>query len=162
MEEIAAKEHSLISPDVEPESKVDAAAHNAQLAADRLTQLQYLQADFENLKKQAAKEKLEWIKCSNEDLIKELLAVLDSFDQALEVEKNEGTKKLYQQLFGILEKNGLKKIDAVGKQFDPYYHEVLMQEPSKYPEGTILEELQKGYILNSKVIRHTKVKIAGT
>lgn len=139
----------------------DESAQNAKLAADRLTQLTYLQADFDNLKKQCAKEKLEGIKFANENLIGELLAVLDSFDQALEVDKSAGIKQLYQQLYSILEKNGLKKIDAVGKTFDPYYHEVLIREPSNYPEDMIIEELQKGYVLNSKVIRHSKVKISG-
>lgn len=135
---------------------------NAKLAADRLTQLKYLQADFDNLKKQCDKEKSECVKFANEELIRELLHVLDSFDQALEIDKNEGIKQLYQQFFSILEKNGLKKIDAIGKTFDPYYHEALIQEKSVYPEGTILEELQKGYLLNSKVIRSSKVKISGS
>ena len=60
----------------------------------------------------------------------------------------------------ILEKEGLKKISAVGEQFDPYKHEVLLSEKSSKAEDTILEELQTGYMLKDKVIRHTKVKVA--
>lgn len=131
------------------------------LAAERLTQLQYLQADFDNLRKQCAKEKAEYIKCANENIIVDLLSFLDGFEKALEVEKSEGLKNLYQQFCTILKQHGLKKIDAVGKKFDPYLHEVLIKEKSEKEEGTILEELQQGYLLNSKVIRPSKVKISG-
>ena len=68
-------------------------------------------------------------------------------------------KLIYSQLIDTLHSQGLKHITCQGKKFDPYYHEVLLAEESKEPDNTITEELQKGYLLNDKVIRHCKVKI---
>lgn len=131
------------------------------IAAERLVQLQYLKADLENIQKRFEKEKIEFVEFANANLIKELLNFLDSFEKAVSLEKSPGLNNLYQQFFTILEKNGLKVIEAKGKKFDPYYHEVIAKEKSDLESGTILEELQKGYLLNSKVIRQSKVKISG-
>lgn len=127
--------------------------------------LQHLQAEFENYKKRAAKEGCELIKCANEDLIIKLLPIIDNFEIALKScrEKDgfyKGTELIYSQLIDTLRSQGLKHIECLGKKFDPYYHEVLLAEESKEPENTIIEELQKGYMLNDKVIRHSKVKIS--
>ena len=73
----------------------------------------------------------------------------------------EGIKIIYAQLHSILEAEGMKPIKATGEKFDTYKHEVLMKEESDKPEDTILEEFQKGYMLNDKVLRHSKVKISG-
>ena len=101
----------------------------------------------------------------NENLIKELLTVLDDFEMANTHAKNkedlEGLNLIHKNLLKILEKFGLKKIETKGKKFDHNYHEVLLKEPSDKEEGVILEELQAGYLLNGKVIRHSKVKISG-
>jgi molecular chaperone GrpE len=138
---------------------------NSKLASDRLTQLQYLQADFENLQKRLARETAETIAYASEDLIVQLLPVLDSLEKAIEAEKDakhsKGLSSLHNQIYGILEKNGLKRIKAVGEKFDPYYHEALLTEKSQKEEGIVLDELQAGYMLNNKVIRHSKVKISG-
>jgi len=135
------------------------------LAEERLNKLKYLQADFENYKKSFEKEKKDIIKLANEGLVKDLLTIIDELEKALpsiENEKNkDGLNLLYRKLIKTLESHGLKEIEAVGKKFDPYYHEALLRENSDKAEGTILEELQKGYILKGKVIRHTKVKISG-
>jgi len=138
---------------------------NSKLAEDRLTQLQYLQADFENLQKRLARETAETIAYASEDLIAQLLPVLDSLEKAVEAEKDsrlsKGFASIHRQLWGILEKNGLKRIKAVGEKFDPYYHEALLREKSQKEEGVVVEELLAGYILNNKVIRHSKVKVSG-
>lgn len=128
--------------------------------------LKRLQAEFENYKKWNVKEKTEFAKYANADMIEKMLPVLDSFEIALknthEKEKFiEGMKMIYAQLHSMLESEGLKPIKAVGEKFDPYRHEVLMKEASDKPEETILEEFQKGYMLNDKVLRHSKVKISG-
>jgi molecular chaperone GrpE len=132
-------------------------------------QLLRLQAEFENYKKQLDKEKEEFMLNANESLIKDLLIVLDDFERAIkEIKKHRGGDKklidgfelIYKNFFKILEQRGLKRIDALGKKFDPYYHEALLQAHSEEEEGTILEEFQKGYLLNNKVIRHSKVKIS--
>jgi molecular chaperone GrpE len=126
--------------------------------------LQHLQAEFENYKKRAAKESCELIKCANEDLILRLLPIIDNFELALKSCREDsdfykGMKLIYSQLIDTLHSQGLKHIECSGKKFDPYYHEVLLAEEGKEADSTITEELQKGYILNDKVIRHSKVKI---
>ncbi len=135
------------------------------LAEERFTQLKYMQADFENYKKRFERERENIIRLANERLIKQLLPIIDDFERALESMKNEKDKKglslIYKNFLNLLEKNGLKKIEALGKKFDPYYHEAILKEKSEKEENTILEEIQKGYTLNSKVIRHAKVKVAG-
>jgi molecular chaperone GrpE len=134
------------------------------LAEERLKNLRYLQADFDNYRKQFEKEKLNIIKLANENLIKELIIILDDFENALNLieneKNNEGLKLLHKKFFKTLENNGLKQIEALGKKFDPNFHEVLMKEISEAEEGTILEEIQKGFMLQSKVIRPSKVKIS--
>ena len=138
-----------------------------QKTIDELTDtLKRLQAEFENYKKRVDKEKTEFVKYAHADLIAQMLPVLDSFEIALKntTEKEkfvEGIKIIYAQLYSVLEAEGLKPIKATGEKFDPYKHEVLMKEESDKPDDTILEEFQKGYMLNDKVLRHSKVKISG-
>ena len=128
--------------------------------------LKRLQAEFENYKKWNAKEKSEFLKYAHADVIAQMLPVLDSFEIALKNTNDkdkfiEGMKIVYAQLHSMLGAEGLKPIKATGEKFDPYKHEVLMKEESDKPEETILEEFQKGYMLNDKVLRHSKVKISG-
>ncbi len=128
--------------------------------------LQRVQADFINYKKRAEKEKLTCQEYGNADLIKKLLPVLDSFEQALKnTEDSEkfrkGMEMIHIQFLDVLNHEGLCHIDAQGKKFDPYKHEVLMKENSDKDEDTILDELQKGYQLKGKILRHSKVKISG-
>ncbi len=146
-------------------------AEKKELAVDELKKkaeeykdsLQRLQADFENYKKRCEKENSSFRKYANAQLIKSLLPILDSFELALknnsEHEKFvKGVEMIYAQLYSMLEDIGLKKIEAEGRQFDPYAHEVLLQEESE-KDGIVLEELQKGYELDDVVIRHSKVKV---
>ena len=123
-----------------------------------LEQLQRLQAEFDNYRKRTEKEKQEILKSANKDLIIKLLNILDNFELALKHTNNEGIKMIYSELYSILEKQGLISIKAQGK-FNPELHEVLIQEEGK-KDGIILEELQKGYTLNDKLIRASKVKIS--
>ncbi|HDM22302.1 MAG: nucleotide exchange factor GrpE [Methanomicrobia archaeon] len=124
---------------------------------DNLNQMKKIQADFINYRKRMEKEKEEFIKYANSDLILKLLDVLDNLERASE-SGDEGIKLIYKQFRSILEKEGLEEIDATGK-FDPYYHEVIAVENSECEDGTILEVLQKGYMFNNKVLRHAKVKV---
>ena len=138
----------------------------AKLADKYLSKLQYLQADFENYKKRAEKEKENWRKYSNETLIKNFLFVLDNFEQALaNIPKDSqimtGLKIIFKQFWKILESEGLKPIKAVGEKFDPFKHEALMVVENKdKEEDTIIEQIQKGYMLHTKVIRPSKVMVA--
>ena len=127
--------------------------------------LQHLQAEFENYKKRIDKENENFIKYSSQNLIIKLLPIVDSFESALKnhQDKNkflEGMKLVFSQFYSALEKEGLKQIDPLNEKFDPYKHEVIMHEKDDKPDNTIIEVLQKGYILNDKVIRHANVKIA--
>jgi len=126
--------------------------------------LQRLQADFENYKKRIEKENLERARYAKAEVIVKLLPVLDSFELALKNSKNheefkKGVELIYSQFFQTLEDMGLRPVQTNGK-FDPYKHEVLLTETSDKEDGTILEELQKGYALNERIIRHSKIKVA--
>jgi len=126
--------------------------------------LQRLQAEFENYKKYIEKSKAEFLKYAHADIIEKLLPVLDSFELALKNTSDKeklikGIELIYTQLYSLLEREGLKKIEANGK-FDPHLHEVLLKEESDKEEDLILEELQKGYMLGEKVLRHSKVKVS--
>lgn len=134
------------------------------LAGERLNQLQYLQADFDNFRRWCAKEKGLMTELANERLIGDLLVILDDFERALpslEQEKNrKGMDMIYKKFAKILSAYGLEPIDCVGKKFDPGYHEALCTEKCGKEQNTVIEELGKGYRLKSKVIRPSKVKIA--
>lgn len=116
-----------------------------------------VQADFENYTKRIEKEQAMFKEYAEQNLMKELLPVLDSFELAM---KDENVKAIYNQLWQILSSQGLQRIEALDKKFDPYLHEVLMQEDSKKEKGTVLEELQAGYKFKEIVIRPAKVKVA--
>jgi molecular chaperone GrpE len=139
-------------------------AEKTKLAEDRLNQIRYLHADFDNYRKNFEREKEAIVKLANENLIKELLVILDEFELAINSmgsEKNkEGLSMLYRNFCRVLEKHGLKQIKALGEKFDPSLHEALMKEPSEREDGIILREIQKGFMLNSKVIRPSRVIIS--
>lgn len=127
--------------------------------------LQRLQAEFENYKKRVEKEKGEFVIYAKADLIAKLLPALDSFELAIKntADKEKfikGIELIFAQLYSLLESEGLRPIKAEGEKFDPYKHEVLMKQKSGKEEDIILEELQKGYMLNNKVLRHSKVKVS--
>ena len=134
------------------------------LADERLNHLKYLQADFDNFRKWSEKEKASIIALANENLIKDLLVILDDFEQALpslEREENrEGMKMVQKKLVKILKEYGLQPIECKGEKFDPQFHDVICKERCSEESNTILEDISKGYQLKSKVIRPSKVKIA--
>ena len=133
------------------------------LAGERLTRLQYLQADFDNYRKSLEREREQVIQLAGESLVRDLLPVLDDLERALpslDQEKNrEGFQLLSRKLHKILENHGLRSIEIHGR-FDPNFHEAIAKGESTEEDGTILEEYQRGYLLRSKVIRPSKVKIA--
>lgn len=127
-----------------------------------------LQADFENYKKRAIKEKQDIVKYSLEDIIVDILPVIDSFNRALDIENTdneegiyEGLKMINSQLIETLEKKGLKEIDALNREFDPNYHNAISQEESEDKESNIVVKVyQAGYMLNDKVIRPSMVVVS--
>jgi molecular chaperone GrpE len=132
----------------------------------------WLAADFDNYKKRALKEKEEFLKFSNAGLIREFLVVADNLERAMASlpsdDMDEGLLKLKQgvdltlrQFKSLLEKQGVTKIETVGEPFDPRLHEVVFQEPTdQFPDGTVMEELQSGYMLHERVLRPALVKVA--
>jgi molecular chaperone GrpE len=127
--------------------------------------LQRLQAEFENYRKRVDKEKDEFVKYAKADLICKILPILDTFEIAFRNTNDrekfvKGMEMVYAQLFSGLEAEGLRPIEALGKKFDPYMHEVMLKQKSCAEDGVVLEELQRGYTINGKVLRHSKVKIS--
>jgi molecular chaperone GrpE len=120
---------------------------------------QRLQAEFDNYRKRVLKDSENFTIYATEALISKLLPVLDTFDLALKAQPDQGMQMIRDQLMAVLEDAGLKAIDTQGK-FNPSVHEVLLAQKSDKEAGTILEELQKGYSLGEKVLRHSKVKIS--
>jgi molecular chaperone GrpE len=136
------------------------------LAGERLTRLQYLQADFDNYRKSLEREKEQAIRLAGESLVRDLLPVLDDLDKALPSltqEKNrEGFLLLSRKLYRILRNQGLERIECLGKKFDPNLHEAIAKGGGSGEDGVVLEEYQTGYLFRSKVLRPAKVKIAET
>ena len=134
------------------------------LAEENIEKLKYLQADFDNYRKKFDKERETIIKLANENLIKELIIILDDFENSIRLtednENREGILLLKKKFFSLLQKHGLKEIEVLGKKFDPHFHEVLCKELSEHDDDEVIEEVQKGYFLGSKLIRPSKVKIS--
>jgi len=130
--------------------------------------LKRLQADFENYIKRTEKEKQELMQVANYKLIMKLLTIIDDFEASLNVIKREGNKKviegiemIFNNLYRVLDSEGLKPINVKGEKFDPYKHEVIGKVISnEHEEGLILEEIKKGYTYQNKIIRPSMVKIA--
>jgi len=130
--------------------------------------LQRKQAEFENYRKQVDKRFIEMKELANKNLIFKLLPVVDNFNLALksaDTNSNpedfiKGVELIYSQLFSFLENNNVQSMVTEKKKFDPYFHEALMKVDSDLPENMIIEELQKGFLLHDRVLRHAKVKIS--
>jgi molecular chaperone GrpE len=127
------------------------------------------QAEIENIKKRNKKEKEDWLKYANESLIKDLLPSLDSLEKALAHTNNENTLDALRDgvgltlkgLKGALSRSGLEEVRAKGEIFDPSFHEAVSQvENNDMKPGTIVEELQKGYLLNTRLIRPAMVVVS--
>jgi molecular chaperone GrpE len=136
-------------------------------AVDYKTQLLYMQADFENFRRRVDREKDDLRRYANEGLILELLNAYENLERALAAARksddqiSRGLEMVYNDLSSVLQRHGLRPIDAVGKRFDPRFHEAVLQGTAEdVDEETVLEEYQRGYTLNSKVIRCAKVKVS--
>jgi molecular chaperone GrpE len=129
-----------------------------------------LYAEFDNARKRMDREKLDFIRYANQDLIVDFLNILDDLERSVEAARAKhedytaflkGVEMVMSHIYDLLKKNEVKPIEAKGKIFDPHCHEALMQEENEnVDEGTILEEFQKGYMLGDRVIRTNKVKVS--
>lgn len=127
-------------------------------------------ADFDNYRKRVAKEKEDLVCFANERLICDLLPVLDNLERALSVDLDQagmdnvlaGVKMVSEQLHSLLHSCGLEPVEAVGQIFDPNHHEAVGVLPTTdQDEGTVVSEMQKGYSLKGKILRHSMVHVAG-
>ncbi|MEF2765008.1 MAG: nucleotide exchange factor GrpE [Mediterraneibacter sp.] len=133
---------------------------------DRLTRQM---AEFDNFRKRTEKEKSQMYEIGARDIIEKILPIVDNFERGLssmpEEEKAtpfaEGMEKVYKQLMTTLESIDVKPIEAVGKEFDPDFHNAVMHvEDEELGENIIAEEFQKGYTYRNNVVRHSMVKVA--
>ena len=133
---------------------------------DRLTRQM---AEFDNFRKRTEKEKSQMYEIGAKDIIDKILPVVDNFERGLngvkEEEKNDpfiqGMEMVYKQLMTTLEGVGVKPIEAVGKEFNPDFHNAVMHvEDENFGENIVAEEFQKGYMYRDSVVRHSMVKVA--
>ena len=133
---------------------------------DRLLRLA---ADFENYKKRTTREKEDWTKFANEDLIKAILPFIDNLERAVNHAQKvadtgvliEGVRLTLQQLLQALNKFGLSSFESVGKPFDPAKHEaMLVVETNQHEPNQVVEEFQKGYLLNDRLLRPATVSVS--
>jgi molecular chaperone GrpE len=125
-------------------------------------------AEFDNFKKRSIKERFDLLKTAAQETITSLLPILDDFDRAKKSAESgkeifsEGVQLVYQKLYSTLEHKGLKSMDTDGADFDPEWHEAVtdIPAPSEYMRGKIIDTLEKGFILNEKIIRYAKVVVA--
>lgn len=153
----------------EKKQSVNKQETNLQQEIEELTSLlKRVQADFDNFRKRTQKEKEDFGKYLNMDLILRILPVMDNFKLALrhlpkDLESNEwvhGIWHIEKQLEQILNDEGVTEIETTGKKFDPSFHEALEEVASEEPPETIIETITNGYMMGDKLIRPAKVKIS--
>ena len=152
-------------------------AHLKQLLDEKTQQAEFskaqyarLAADFENFRRRTVKEKENLELQVKKNVITELLPVVDNFERARTQLKPEGEGEkaihssyqgVYKTLVECLKKMGVSAMRPEGQEFDPNYHEAMLREPSnEYPEGTVIEQLMRGYVLGDIILRHAMVKVA--
>jgi molecular chaperone GrpE len=126
------------------------------------------QADFENYKKRATREKEDAVKYANSSLLQRLVSILDNFELGLAAAKTEGKQSpiysgmvlVQKQLNDLLEENGLQAIEAENKQFDPNLHEAIAHEPSETAEGTVIRQARRGYRFKDRLLRPARVVVS--
>lgn len=128
-----------------------------------------LYSEFDNFRRRTAKERIELYKNASEELINELLPVLDDFERAIDAMSksndinvlSEGVSLVHHKMANILKNKGLSSFDAVGKDFNPDYHEAITKipAPKKKLKGKVVDVIEKGYKLNDKVLRYAKVVV---
>ena len=126
-------------------------------------------ADFDNFRKRSRREQQEAVAFTTAAILREMLPVLDNLERAIAAAENapnekvllEGVELIRKQFISAMEKRGVQPIEAVGKQFDPLWHEAVGRAPTRdVEEGTVLEETEKGYSLGERIIRPAKVIVA--
>lgn len=164
------EEHEELLPEVpssDTETEIQKLVEERDSLQDRLLRKQ---AEFENFRKRADRERSDYIQQASAELMRELLNVLDSFDLAMRNTATEqpgsedmrrGVDLVYKQFLDALGRFGLKRIEAKGQAFDPNFHQAISTVPSAdVPENTVVEELRRGYTLNGKLLRPAMVSVS--
>jgi len=155
------------NPDIteeEIESKDDpakASTLQSQVSELKDKQLRLL-AEFENYKKRTVRERLDLMSTASKDVILALLPVLDDFDRAKKTaDFSEGVNLVYNRLSTTLQSLGLKEMESNGQPFDPEWHDAITEipAPNEDMKGKVMDTVEKGYLLNDKIIRHAKVVV---
>lgn len=149
------------------QKKLDDALAESQQHYDRLLRVS---AEFDNYKKRSIREADEFRKFANEALLKDLLLVVDNLERAIDSANEngdanacvvEGVGMTRDEILKIFSKYGVSPVEAVGKPFDPAYHQAIMQEETDaHPENTVVSEMQKGYLLHDRLLRPAMVVVA--
>jgi molecular chaperone GrpE len=148
------------------EQGVDPLAEATRQRDEYLDALQRLKAEFDNYRKRVARDQQELAARAHERLMKELVPVLDDLERALEAATDheeakleDGVRLVHRSLAGLLAREGLAEVPTEGR-FDPHVQEALLSQPSEEEEGTIIQVLQKGYLLGDRVLRPARVVIS--
>ncbi len=156
-------------PEAAPESAPQETAELEKKVAEYAEQILRMKADFDNTRKRLERDKQDAIKYANEKILAEVLPVMDNLDRAVasiseghDPEKiKQGLRIAQEEMHKVLELHGVEVIKSVGTEFDPKLHEaVATVEAAGQKEGTVVEEIQRGYLLNGRLIRPSRVKIA--
>ena len=147
------------------ESAIDALRRERDALQDRLLRTA---AEFDNYRKRIERERREWTEYAGADILTDMLPIVDDLERALQVPPTgeaepyrRGVELIHKQMADLLRKRGAKHIEAVGTQFDPRYHEAVMQEVSPdHKEGEVIAELRRGYMLGDRLLRPAVVKVA--
>ncbi len=160
-------EDTLDDPIKELEDQLNAKEEEAKETYDRLLRVS---AEFENYKKRSAREMDDFRKFANQSLLKEMLSVVDNLELAInsanEKQKSdsslrEGLDLTLKEILRVFEKFSVNPIESKGKSFDPTYHEAVMQEETdEHPENTVINEMQKGYLIHDRLLRPAMVVVA--
>lgn len=124
------------------------------------------QADFENYKRRAERDRSDFIQYAGMELMREVLPILDDFERALKIESADenyarGVEQIYQRLHDTLRKLGLEPIETAGQQFDPHVHQAVEKVHTEEAEDhAVLDEFQKGYHFKGRLLRPSMVKVA--
>jgi molecular chaperone GrpE len=164
-------DEKIINGDADPikelEAKLEAKEKEAVETYDRLLRAS---AEFDNYKKRSSREMEEFRKFANQSLIKEMLSVVDNLELAMNssngnkaIDKDllQGLEMTHKEILKVFEKFNVKPIDAKGQPFDPTFHEAVMQEETNdSPKNTVINELQRGYMIHDRLLRPSMVVVA--
>jgi|1048.fasta_scaffold01623_4 molecular chaperone GrpE len=165
-EQVENNEAEVDSANVDDAAAVE--ANDAESIQSEKEKYLRLYSEFENFRRRTTKERLEWMQNASKDMIEAVLPVVDDMERALNALKNsgdstasEGMELIFKKLYGILERKGLKPMNAKGEDFNPDLHEAVTQFAAPSPElvGKVIDEVEKGYFLNDKVLRFAKVVV---